>query len=225
MWEDEFFSTLTATQKLLFIYYITNDNIGLTGKYEITDRQTSFDTGLTQTQITDFKTIFHTAGKIHFYKNWVYVVNATKLNGYSGEKLEKATSNELEDIPSDVNESLDTLSIGYQEVSTIGDTPINHKSEIINHKSKDRGIVKGDYSDINSLQEEDFEKIAEKYQTTLAFVRSKYDDMLNWNGKNPLKNKYANYYSGLLDWVKKDAMERRENAAGKSKIAYAGDTL
>ena len=60
------------------------------------------------------------------------------------------------------------------------------------------------------------------YSVPIAFVRSKYDDMINWHEENPAKNNKLNWKATLRNWVKKDAMERREN--GKSKIAYVGDT-
>lgn len=94
--------------------------------------------------------------------------------------------------------------------------------EIKVNKSK---VKEKEDTTLYSLEDSHFIKIAEKYDVTLAFVRSKYDDLVNWHEKNPRKNHYENYYRGLMDWVKKDAMERRENAKSGSKISYAGDTL
>lgn len=220
MWEDEFFAELTPTEKLLFIYYITNLRIGLTGIYELSDRIISFETGLNRDQIEKTNEKFQTAGKIFFNGNWIFVRNANKLGGYNGEKISKAMENEVSLIPtaiyeyfSKVLEKTDTLSEGYDGVSVKSDTPINHKSEIINHKSEEKGIVKG-----KNISEEDFVEIAEKYQVPISFVRSKWDDLQNWCASKG--KRYKDYKAALRDWVKRDAISiKKEFEREQGKVA------
>lgn len=224
IWEDEFFSELTSKQKLLFIYYITNDNIGLTGIYEVTNKQTAFDTGITVNEIEACKIIFSGAEKILFYKNWVKVINAQKLNGYTGEKLNTAIDKELASIPDEIKEKLDTLSIphdtpsiGYEEVSTTGDTPINHKEEIINHKSEIGGIPKGGIEELKT-DEAYLLSLAEKNNVPMSFILSKLDDLDNWLGEKPSRARGRNLRRTLGVWVKKDALNLRKEENGRSKI-------
>jgi phage replication O-like protein O len=71
---------------------------------------------------------------------------------------------------------------------------------------------------IDSLTQENLIEISNKYQVPLSFVLSKKDDLENYclaHGK-----KYKNYKAALSNWVKKDAMERIENANSKSKITF-----
>lgn len=63
------------------------------------------------------------------------------------------------------------------------------------------------YSELTLLTEENFEDISNKYQVPVSFVRSKYDDLINWHEKNPQKNYYKNYLSALRDWVKRDMLK------------------
>ena len=66
--------------------------------------------------------------------------------------------------------------------------------------------------------EKDFLEISEKYLVPESFVRSKWDDLLNYcesKGK-----KYKNYKSALSSWVKKDAIEIKKEKHGKSKIRF-----
>ena len=67
------------------------------------------------------------------------------------------------------------------------------------------------YNKIEDLKEEDFEDIAEKYQVPVSFVKSKLDDLINWHEKNPQKNYYRNYLSGLRDWVKRDSIKIKQD--------------
>ena len=68
--------------------------------------------------------------------------------------------------------------------------------------------------------EEEMQKIAEDYQVPLSFVLSKWDDLENWcaaGGK-----KYKDYLAALRNWVKKDAINIKKEAYGKSKIVDVG---
>jgi len=63
------------------------------------------------------------------------------------------------------------------------------------------------YGDLSLLTDDNFEDISIKYQVPISFVKSKYDDLVNWHEKNPQKNYYKNYLSALRDWVKRDALK------------------
>lgn len=66
------------------------------------------------------------------------------------------------------------------------------------------------YSSLKKIQKEDIEQIANKYSVPVSFVQSKLDDLKNYceaKGK-----RYKNYKSALRNFVKKDAIERLDNA-------------
>lgn len=129
-WTDDFVAELGGLSKLLFLYYFTNEHIGLTGIYELSDRVTLFETGISPDQLSACKKSLEEKQKVFFYKNWVYVVNAQKLGGYSGPKIDPAVFKEIDRIHKEAYTYFtDTVSIPY-------DTPKNHKSEIINKKEE-----------------------------------------------------------------------------------------
>ena len=70
------------------------------------------------------------------------------------------------------------------------------------------------YSKIENLTQSDLEEIASKYQVPLAFVTSKYDDMVLWAGERPgnSKVKGRNWKLTLMKWVKADGMKLRKEA-------------
>lgn len=74
------------------------------------------------------------------------------------------------------------------------------------------------YSSIGSLDDICLQEIADKYEVPFAFVKSKLDDMENWlkaKGK-----RYKDYKSALSNWVKKDALQIRQEQHDRSKIAF-----
>ena len=76
-------------------------------------------------------------------------------------------------------------------------------------------IVKNKYPQLSDLQEKDFEEIAEKYQTPLSFVKSKFDDMEIWAGSMPKNKKIKdrNWRLTLMGFVKRDAFQLRKEAS------------
>ena len=61
------------------------------------------------------------------------------------------------------------------------------------------------YSSIKNVDLSVMEEIAEKYGVPIAFVQSKFDDMVNWmaaKGKS-----YKDYKAALMNWVKSDALK------------------
>lgn len=119
----------------------------------------------------------------------------------------------------------------YQDTNTVANKQLTHSQHTANNKQElknnknNKNKTEGSYSSIEKITDKEIDEISDKYQVPVAFVRSKIDDMINWHGKNPKKNHYANYYRALCDWVKKDALKVKGlSQDGKTKIVYAGDT-
>lgn len=70
---------------------------------------------------------------------------------------------------------------------------------------------------LNDLSETEFEEIAQKYNVPTSFVKSKYDDLVNYcEGSGKV---YKNYYAILSNWVKVDALKiRRESTRFNNKV-------
>jgi len=80
------------------------------------------------------------------------------------------------------------------------------------------------YPSLKDIKEIDIKEIAKQYGVPENFVYSKLDDMTNWleaKGK-----KYKNYKSALRNWVKKDAIERIDNAKHRNnKVSIDASNL
>lgn len=202
-WIDDQVSDLSVSTKFLYMYLFTNPHIGTVPIYKLSNKVISFETGLTISQIEQGKISLQELGKVKFYRDFVYILNADRYNKYHlGKKTSVNYRKEFSAIPEEVKEVL--LSSQSDTLSGKSDTPINHKPEIIKHK---QGVVKGNFSEITSLEEKDFQEIADRYSVPIAFVRSKYDDMVNWRDENPRKNMKDNWKATLRNWVKRDAVK------------------
>lgn len=216
IWQDDWFAGLSRGAKLLFLYLITNQEIGMTGVYELPDRVMMFNVGLNQSELEQAKK--ELSGKVAFYNGWVFVRNSERYNSFRGEKNELAKEREYRGIPLEIKKALvegkaDRVSIEYGYPT---DTSIinNH-----NHNQYKRGIVKGEsavpYSDIDSLGEVEFEEIAKRYNCPVAFVRSEYEDMVYWKESKPNNPKLRgrNWKMTLMAWVKRDSLKIKQNYA------------
>jgi len=82
---------------------------------------------------------------------------------------------------------------------------------------KEKGLIplKGRYSSIDSIGPEEFQAVAEYYQVPLSFVRSKYDDMVNWHESTGKVRK--NWLATLRNFVKLDAIKIRKEVSNVDK--------
>ena len=128
IWNDDWFYALSSDAQRLFLYCLTNQYIGLTGVYELSDRIICFDLKLSTENLEQLKN--ELTKKVIFIDGWVIVLKANSYNSYTGEKNQKAITRELLSLPQHIRRyCIDTL-------STTPNTLINHKSKIINHKSE-----------------------------------------------------------------------------------------
>lgn len=94
--------------KLLLLFLLTNENIGLTGAYELPDSYLSFFTGLSQKDVEECKKML--AEKVIFEEGWIVLLNAQKHNNYvSNEKQKMAYKREYELLPENIKKYVVTL--------------------------------------------------------------------------------------------------------------------
>lgn len=211
IWKDSYFLKLSQQEQLVFLFLITNDSVGLTGIYELDDSVILSALKISQTQLNKIKQKFIADRKFSFYEGWIKILNHDKYNNYSGPKNEIAIEREFSLISQGIIENLDRVSIGYLSVA---DTLNNHKSEIINQKSKIKDEnSKKEFGDFSDLTSEVCLEIAKKYNVDLQDVLDVKDDMEVWMGKSS-KNKYSNYNLALQTWVRKSSKDVKRSRRG-----------
>jgi len=176
-WEDSFVCNLDPLEKLIFLYLLTNQRVGLTGIYELPDKFIIFDLDIELEKLQSTKKKLQDEGRIYFVDSYIAIRNASKYNDYSkgNDNQRKAFAKEITDLPEKVKNYLRTRGFEYIDnyISTscqlVTQQDINHKSKTINNKSEIRTHKQ---ETIN--EKEDMSKELEKAKKALA-------DKLHWN--------------------------------------------
>ena len=130
---DDKFGELNPTSKLVFLYCITNERIGMSGMYECPDRMIKFEVGISEPQLQTAKEELTSKKMVLFNSGWIYVVNAEKHNNYRNSPLNEVFyQKEVSLIPDVVRSGFDS-SI---DSSVGGSMHTNQKQEIRNNKQE-----------------------------------------------------------------------------------------
>lgn len=126
------------------------------------------------------------------------LINMERVRGYNG-KWERNTYFLID--KSHWRKPGDTESLGQP-----GD--FNDIHQVTQSHTKDTHIK--DTHILSNISELDFEQIANSYKVPVSFVRSKYDDLVNYCDRTG--KKYKNYLAALRNFVKQDALKVRKEA-------------
>lgn len=116
-WADNFISELSPNEKLLFLYFLTNERVNMIHLYECPNRIILTDTGVGEKELELAKRRFEDADKIYFFKGYILLKNAMKYDKYEGRINERAKELLLNEISQDIldwyakvmNNSIDSL--------------------------------------------------------------------------------------------------------------------
>ncbi len=78
VWDDDYVLDLDPTEKLLFMYFLTNSKTNLAGIYEINIKLIAFETGIDKDMILKIIDRFKEDGKLSYNNNYIILVNWTK---------------------------------------------------------------------------------------------------------------------------------------------------
>jgi len=130
-WDDPFIEELKPTDKLLFLYFLTNSQTNLLGIYEITVKRISYETGLNQQIILDGLKSFEKVKKVFYTDNFIILPNFLKNQNLNA-NMKKGIVNLFNDLPNELKIKLnlngsETIPNDYQ---TILNTLLKYEKEI-----------------------------------------------------------------------------------------------
>lgn len=117
IWCDSYVRELSDTEARLFLFFLTNEKVNLSGIYQCPDFYTlSLFPQLNQDKLNKIKEKLAEDKKLLFCEDWVYITNAQKFNDFHKSAMTlKPLLKELTLIPLRVYSYFnDTLSIPYQ---------------------------------------------------------------------------------------------------------------
>lgn len=112
-WIDDYIADLDPTEKLLFLYFLTNPYTDICGVYEVPLKHVALETGIDKEMVIKILGRFEKDGKIFYQNGWVAMVNFAK-HQLKNPKVEQGIKLGLAKAP---KELLDRLSIDYDRLS------------------------------------------------------------------------------------------------------------
>ena len=101
-WDDPYIVDLDPSEKLLFLYFITNPLTNIIGVYEVSLRRISFDTGFDKEMILKILDRFSKDNKITYQNGYVIIKNFVKNQRQSDnpeDNINKGIQNMLDSLP------------------------------------------------------------------------------------------------------------------------------
>lgn len=119
-WKDNFTSELDPSEKLLFLYFLTNPSTTICGAYEIRLKEIALDTGFEVEMVKKILARFEAAGKVYYRDGWVYISNFIKhqkINPNIEKGIISAVSGSPDWIKQKVMEDYGKASEGFESLS------------------------------------------------------------------------------------------------------------
>jgi len=101
IWSDPWFEELNPTEKLLFLYFLTNPENNLIGIYEMSFRRISFETGINEPTIIKALKGFESVGKVYYIDGWIVLTNFVKNQNYNPNMI-KAAHKIIDQLPQSI---------------------------------------------------------------------------------------------------------------------------
>lgn len=100
-WTDPYVENLDPTEKLLFLYFLTNPLCNVAGIYEIRDKRVAYETGIDKDMVDKIKNRFKDDGKMLFVDDWIVISNFGK-NQSPNPNVIKGMQRIIDDLPEKV---------------------------------------------------------------------------------------------------------------------------
>lgn len=189
-WSDTYISDLDPSEKLLFIYFLTNPYTNICGAYEISLRQVALDTGFDKDIIEKIVARFSNDDKIHYIHGYIVIKNFIKHQEVNP-KVKIGIENEIKELPKDIQD------IVYHSLSYLNSNP-----NLIKSKETTETKVSKATAYLSNVPQEDLKDFTSKFEVTERQVKNKGEDLLNY-----CKSKgkfYTDYKAFMSNALKKD---------------------
>lgn len=106
-WSDSYVTKLDPTEKLLFIYLMTNERTNVAGVYELPIKLMSVESGIEISMLENILLRFVRDNKIVLFDGWVRVINSLKHQNLDNRNIVKGVENVYCSIPHNVKLGLE----------------------------------------------------------------------------------------------------------------------
>lgn len=195
-WNDYFISELDPIEKLLFIYFITNEHTNICGVYELPLKISAVETGIDSSMFQ--KILPRLKPKIYYLNGWVIINNFPKYQSMNLPKVKLGFQEAVKNIPNKIKEFMAKERLDYCQYIA------NELATGNSDSDSDSDSKKSDFSEKKSppLSYKKIEK--QTYKTARQFTNQRRAEI----GKSPLQQKMTkkqvDYFerSKLVDYFK-----------------------
>ena len=230
-WDDEWVQTLDPSEKLLYLYYMTNPLTNIAGVYKITVRRISFDTGFNLDTIGHIMQKFEKARKAYRRGEYIILPNWPKHQKWQeSDKIKTGIDTILRSLPKDIDAELHKIGYAYPTYTLC--VPNAYGS---NYLDSDIDIDIDINSDIKSVHPSDDGTAAPITKPRKKFVKPSLQEVSEYctERKNTVSpEKFLNYYEAngwrvgrnpMKDWrAAVRNWEQNEKAGGKNASRPTG---
>ena len=100
-WSDTWIEELKPSEKLLYLYLITNERTNMLGIYELSMGRICFETGLDSRTVSNALEAFQRVGKVDYRENYVILKNYLKHQKYNP-NMQKAAIDVYNELPESI---------------------------------------------------------------------------------------------------------------------------
>ncbi|QIG62317.1 hypothetical protein [Tenacibaculum phage JQ] len=122
-WSDPFIEELSPKEKLLFLYLVTNEKTNMLGIYESSIKKISFETGLTNKEVSNALEGFEKVGKVKYINNYIILVNFLKHQKFNT-NMKKSAIDTYNNLP---------IELKNNDISISKDEPLEGFETLLNH--------------------------------------------------------------------------------------------
>lgn len=219
---DSYVMELDPSEKLLFLYYLTNESTDLCWIYELPIRRVSFDTWFDKDMILKIEDRFRKNNKIERYKDWIYVKNFVK-NQSKNPSVEKWIKTLIENLPIEikqhflwvnpkkgkVEQTVDSLSQDAPLYSTISNSILSDSKEEVD-KDPPSSIVYKEFDFLEAklvrITEEEYNRLVDDYWTKQAHYWMNALDLHLWSMK--MKDPYSSHNLAMRKRMNKALVQK-----------------
>lgn len=205
MWTDEWFFELDPSEKLMWVFLLTNPRNNIAGVYSCSISWIGIHTGFEKQVVELILGRFEKEGKIIREGKWIIIKNFAKHQALNP-KVEAGIERILSELP----EEIYSLCIGYPSSVKLSKVELSNKEE----KPKKEKPLKTSSKYLLNVPDEDIKEWTTRFRVTEKQIRSKGEDLDNWRKSKGASKK--DWKATLLNAIKKDFEERTEEEKSRT---------
>lgn len=138
-WNDGFISTLMPYEKLLFLYFLTNEHTNICGVYELPLKIIVSETGIAGKKVMEIISSF--CGKIVYVNGWVGIKNFSKYQNTDNSNVQKGIKEALRGIPPNILKKINDLYMTNEDLCMSHEDQSHLNSDLDSNLNYDLDLI------------------------------------------------------------------------------------